>query len=196
MEEKEFLIEYSEVVNYSKEFKAIAAYLLITENPNIEDLEANVITITDNPKFKLWEYLRDYESKFHKDKIGYKNLVGFFRNLEIDDMEKFIHNKVGQMLFSYLEKNECKIRVYWKSTSEDLYDKVEFKCGNKRIYFWHPNSFYSRIDLDIFFNRVTFINDDILKINKIEKNNNGEWTPTIIKINNKHFLLNELANES
>lgn len=195
MEEKEFLIEYSEVVNYSKEFKAIAAYLLITENPNVEDLEANVIKVTENPKFKLWEYLRDYEMKFIKDHIGYNNLVGYFRNLGIDDMEKFIHNKTGQMLFNYLKENGPRIRVYSESSCVGSYDRIEFKCGYDSIYFWHQDGFYNRLQLDKFLNRIRFINDDILKYNKIEKEINGEWIPTVIKINDKYYLLNELITE-
>ena len=111
MGKNEFLSEYSTVVDFSKDFKAIASYFLITENPNIEELNTYVGHTTNNPEFKLWECLRSYYISIQNSDKFTNNLEGFFKYLGIEEMENFFQNRIGQQLLNYLKDNN-NIRVF------------------------------------------------------------------------------------
>ncbi len=192
MEKKEFLNQYSAVVNYSKEFKAVASSFLITENPDIDELNTYVEKATNNQEFKLWEYLRNNENKQSDPKIGYDDFIGFFKYFGIEEMEKFIHNNTGLILFEYLKNNEGSSRVYWESSNKNDFDRVKFTGYYDKIYFYHSLGYYDSIELKHFYNRCNMLNYKLLKIIRIEKEIDGEWIPTIINEDGKFYSLNKL----
>lgn len=190
MGKNEFISEYSTVVDFSKDFKAIASYFLITENPNLEGLNTYVGHTTSNPEFKLWEFLRSYGMTIQNNDKFTNNLEGFFKYLGIEEMENFIQNRIGQQLLNYL-KNNYNIRVYKYSSNLNLYSLVKFTCSDTKIYLYHMGGNYNSLDLKYLLNRLVFLNKDILEIHKIEKEIDGEWIPVIIKENGIYYNLSK-----
>ncbi|MCE5175499.1 MAG: hypothetical protein ABFC90_10955 [Bacteroidales bacterium] len=195
MTDNTFIKEYSDVISYSKDFKAIAAYLLVTDIPNAESLESNVKSVTKNPKFTLWKCLSSYESNFIDNHVGYNNLVGFFKYFGIKDMDEFSNNKIGYKIFKYLKSNVPLIKLFWNSRDES---SVEFNINYKdipQIRFQHENGFLMCVDIGSAngpFNcycRWHLINSYLLDIKRIDKKINNEWVPVILKIEENYFSL-------
>lgn len=184
----EFINEYSDVLNSRKEFKAVSSYLLITENPKVEELDIYVAKTLDFPEFKLWELLKTYVG-LDQENNKEKNLNGFFKYFGIQDMEEFSHNKVGKMLFKYLKINWGNIRLYWKDKDPNYFATVKFTVNDTRIYFYHQDGTYLRLELDHFWNRCTLLNIDLLNILSVEREIDNNWQTEIINLKDEFYFL-------
>ena len=73
MDINEIEINFLETLRFGKdEFKAVASYLLIAENPDIVELDNYVARILNKPDFRLWKTIRFYDGS------SLENLIGFF----------------------------------------------------------------------------------------------------------------------
>jgi hypothetical protein len=188
----EFLNEYSEIVSQSKVFELISAYIQSSEMIDVIDLDKYVASKINKDDFTLWIFLRGYFSSMKFNDVNYKKLEGYFKFLGINDLEKFIHYKESQIIFEYLKQNAGNIRLYKDKMNEEDFDYVKFTCVYSKIYFYHKNGYYNSLELDSFWNKCGLMNNNLLEIERIDKNIAEEWIPVLVKIKQKYYWLKDI----
>jgi hypothetical protein len=173
----EFNQEYLSTINYIPEFKQVALYLINTENPALTGLEEYLAKSNRDPNFKFYRLLRQFANE-----KKYNDLVGFFKYFGINEMEQFVHNKTGLILFQYIKENFRTIRVFWDWSSLDHPTTIQLTRGFSKFYYSTGSGSRDILELNFFINRCKLFNVDLLNIKRIEKLDDGTWIPVDLNV--------------
>lgn len=176
----------------SKEFNFISTYLHQAFIPEITELDAYMKEKLNNDNFTIWGFLRQLSMKsLNDDGFFINGLNQFFMQFNISNFEEFLHNKTGQVIFKIIKENYENIRITRDLLNPESIQNIKFTHDFDVIYYYNSGT-YNSYDLRHFANRCSQLNDDILKIRKIEIIKNNQWLPLVIFENNKHFLCKEI----
>lgn len=180
--------KFEAVVNHNEEFKAIAAYLLITSNPSYKGVNEYVRELLQKPNFKLWSTLTDYERTNRAE--GYNNLEGFFAFLGVSNMESFIHDLEGQKIWELFSRyGNGMLRIYRGGTC------ITHRWTNNyaTLRLDNPDGTYNLYDTRQFHDLCQVKSCILLDFERIDINIMGTWQTGVVKTGNT-YLYSEYFN--